>query len=91
MHSKSDNIEIMMVSKTDEIIEELFESLLKRSQEGLEKSMKGNEFIFDSIDVLYYNLNKTSLDRGGSDIDSPKWLKNKKTTNNPKNNDDKCF
>ena len=91
MHSKSDNIEIMMVSKTDEIIEELFESLLKRSQEGLEKSMKGNEFIFDSIDILYYNLNKISLDRGGSDIDSPKWLKNKKTTNNPKNNDDKCF
>ena len=72
MHSKSDNIEIMMVSKTDEIIEELFESLLKRSQEGLEKSMKGNEFIFDSIDILYYNLNKISLDRGGSDIDSPK-------------------
>ena len=72
MHSKSDNIEIIMVSKTDEIIEELFESLLKRSQEGLEESMKGNEFIFDSTDILYYNLNKISLDRGGSDIDSPK-------------------
>ena len=24
-------------------------------------------------------------------IDSPKWLKNKKTTINPKNKDDKCF
>ena len=32
-----------------------------------------------------------SLSRGGSYIDSPKWLKNKKTTINPKNNDDKCF
>ena len=32
------------------------------------------------------------LIRGGSYIDSPKWLKNKKTTVNPKNNDnDKCF
>ena len=30
MHSKSDNIEIMMNSETDEIIEELFESLLQR-------------------------------------------------------------
>ena len=24
-------------------------------------------------------------------IDSPEWLKNKKATINPKNNDDKCF
>ena len=40
MHSKSDNIEIMMGSQTDEIIEELFESLLQRYQEVLEESMK---------------------------------------------------
>ena len=42
MHRKSDNIEIMMGSETDEIIEELFESLLKRYQEGLEESMRGS-------------------------------------------------
>ena len=36
-------------------------------------------------------LNKGSLSRGGSYIDSPKWLKNKKATVTPKNNDDKCF
>ena len=40
---------------------------------------------------MYYNLNKVSLSRGGSYTDSPKWLKNKKATINPKNNDDKCF
>ena len=40
---------------------------------------------------MYYNLNKVSLSRGGSYIDSPKWLKNKKAPINPKNNDDKCF
>ena len=40
---------------------------------------------------MYYNLNTVSLSRGGSCIDSPKWLKNKKATINPKNNDDKCF
>ena len=91
MHSKNDNIEIMMGSETDEIIEELFESLLQRYHEGLEESMKGSEFIFDSIDVLYYNLNKISLIRGGSYIDSPEWLWNKKATLNPKNNDDECL
>ena len=91
MHAKSDNIEIMMRSETNEIIEELFKSLLQRYQEGLEESMRGSEFIFDSVDALYYNLNKVSLSRGGSYIDSPKWLKNKKATINPKNNDNKCF
>ena len=53
--------------------------------------MRGSQFVYDSVDVLYYNLNKVSLSRGGSYIDSPKWLKNKKATINPKNNDDKCF
>ena len=53
--------------------------------------MKESEFIFDSVDILYYNLNKIILNRGGSYIDSLKWLKNKKGTINPKNNDDKCF
>ena len=53
--------------------------------------MKENEFIFDSVDGLYYGLNKISLSRGGSYIDSPEWLKNKKATINPKSNDDKCF
>ena len=81
MHTKSNNMEIMMGSETDEIIEELFESFLQNYQEGLE----------DSADALYYNLNKVSLSRGRSYIDSPKWLKNKKVTINPKNSDDKCF
>ena len=40
---------------------------------------------------MYYNLNKVGLSRGGSYIVSPKWLKIKKATINPKNNDDKSF
>ena len=91
MHAKSSNVEIMMGSETDEIIEELLKSFLQKCQEGLEESMRVIEFIFDSVDLFYYNFNKTSLSRGGSYIDSPKWLKTKKATINPKNNDDKCF
>ena len=53
--------------------------------------MRGSEFVYDSVDALYYNLNKVSLNRGGSCIDSPKWLKNKKATITPKDNDDRCF
>ena len=53
--------------------------------------MRDSEFVFDNVDSLCYKLHKISLNRGGSYIDSPKWLKNKKATINPKNNDDKCF
>ena len=91
MHTKSNNVEIMMGSETDEIIEDLFESFLQEYQKRLEESMRGSEFAYDSVDVLYYNLNKVSLSRGRSYIDSTKWLKNKKATINPKNKDDKCF
>ena len=40
---------------------------------------------------MYYDFNKISINRGGSYIDSPKWLKDKKATINPINNDDKYF
>ena len=40
---------------------------------------------------MYYDFNKISISRGGSYIDSPKWLKNKKSIIDPKNNDYKCF
>ena len=91
MHTKSDNIEIMMGNETDEIIEKLFKSLLQKYQDGLEESMRGSKFIRDSVDLLYYHPQKIGLKRGGSYIDSPEWLKNKKATINPKNNDDNCF
>ena len=91
MHSKSNNVEIMMGSETDEIIEELLKSFLQKYQEKLEQSMRGSEFIYYSVYALYHNLNKVSLSGGGSYIDPPKWPENKKSTINPKNNDDKCF
>ena len=54
--------------------------------------MRGGEFIFDSAELLYYNLQKASLNRkGSSDIDSPEWLKIKNATINTKSNDDNCF
>ena len=91
MHTKSNNIEIMNGTETNDIIKELFESFLRRYQEGLETKMKGSEFIFESVDLLYYSLHKISLNRGGSYIDSPSWIKNKKATINPQNKNNECF
>ena len=67
-----------MGNETDEIIEEPFESLLQKYKEGLEGTMRGSNFVFDSIDLQHYNLHKISLSRGGPCIDSPKWLKIKR-------------
>ena len=92
MHTKSDNIEIMIGSDTNGVPEDIFKSLLQRYQENLEEKMRGSEFGFDGVNALYYDFNNISLDRGGSYIDSSKWIKNKKATINPKNKKDyKCF
>ena len=71
MHTKSNNIEITIGSDTDEVIENLFRSLLQRYQENLEEKMRGSEFVFDGVNLLHYDLNKISLNRGGSYIKSP--------------------
>ena len=91
MYTRSDNIEIMFGGNNDDIIEQLFKSLLTKYEENLQNKMGRSEFEFDGVNFLYYDFNKTSINRGGSYIDSPKLLKNKKSTINPKNNDDKCF
>ena len=91
MHTRIVNEEFMNGSDTDEIIKDLFKSLLQRYQENLQEKMRGSDFAFDGVNFLYYDFNKISVSRGGSYMDSPKWLKNKKSTINPENNDYKCF
>ena len=61
LRSKSDNIEVMIGDETDEIIDEFYESFSQNYQKDLEESLRGSEFIFDSVDLLYYNLQITSL------------------------------
>ena len=87
----SDNVEIIFGDDNDDIIEQFFQSLLQKYEENLQNKMKGSDFEFDGVNFLYYEFNKTSINRGGSYIDSPKWLKDKKSIINPKNNDNKCF
>ena len=76
------------------IIEEPLESFLQKYQKGLEEKMRGNDFFFFFfffVLVLHYHLEKINLNRGGSYIDSPKWLKTKKATVIFKNNCSTCF
>ena len=83
-------MEIMMGNETDEIIErKKIESLLQNYKKDLKEPLRGSEFVRDSIDLLHYNLQTIGLKRGGSYIDSPECLKNKKAKINPENNN--CF
>ena len=53
--------------------------------------MKGSDFIFNGINYLYYDLNRITISKGGSNIESHKWLKDRKCIINQKNTDNKCF
>ena len=88
MHSKNENIEIMVNDEADEVIKELFDSLKNRY--NLE-SMKVSEFVFNYVHLLYYKCHKINANHGGSDIHSSHWIKNKKATINSINKKDICF
>ena len=75
----------MINDKADVIDEKHFELLLDRYQNKLEKLMKGSEFFFNYVHILYYKCDKINPNHGGSYIDSPNCIKNKKTTITPIN------
>ena len=77
MHSKSDKIEIMINNEADEIIGELNRY---QYQNNLE-SMKGSNSVFDYVFLLSCKCIKINPNHGGSKIDSPDWIKNKKGNN----------
>ena len=86
-NSKSDKIEILINNEADKVINELSDSLKNKYQNNLE-SMKGSEIVFDYVHLLYYECHKINPNCGGSDINSPIWIKtttiisiNKKITN----------
>ena len=60
----SDNKEILINDKADEVFEELFESLLNKYQNNLEKSIKDGDFLFDYVDLLCYKCHKVNLNCG---------------------------
>ena len=45
--------------------------------------MKGSEFVFEYVHLLYYKCHKIDQNRGGSYVGSPDWIKIKKSNNKP--------
>lgn len=58
VYSKNNNIEIISVNNTNEIIYEFFSSLLSRYQISSEESMKDGYFVFNDVNLLYCKWHK---------------------------------
>ena len=71
MHSNSDNIKFTHYDDANEVVNELCKSLRSKYQENLETSMKGSNFIFDSVQLMYCKCYKVNFVPGGPYIDSP--------------------
>ena len=67
MHSRSDNIKFTSYN----VVDELFESICSRYERNLETSMRGSDFIFYSVQLMYCKCHKVNFRRCGSYIDSP--------------------
>ena len=70
----SDNEEIRLGNKTDDIIKELFKSFLNNYQKEEITLRNGSGFVFKSVVLLSYTFHKISLKSGKSYIKSPEWI-----------------
>ena len=73
----SDNVSIIRGGDTDNIIRDTFSSVLRNCQEEL-KTIKGSDFVFESVELMDYKLHRVLLRRDESYVKSPEWLANKK-------------
>ena len=66
----SDNEEMMLGNETADVIKGLINSFLNNYQKEEIILRNGSNFVFESVDLLSYNIHKTSLKRGNSYIKS---------------------
>ena len=88
---ENSHVKVTSYNDANEVIDKHFESLRSRYQGNLKTSMRGSDFIFESVQLMYYKCHKVNFKREVLYIDSPDWIKKKKTTINPKNTDDRYF
>ena len=81
----------MLNDNANKVIIELLETLLSRSQISFETSLRGVDFIFESVQLLHRKCYKIKFKRGVHLLVLQAGYKIKKATINLKNTDDKCF
>ena len=86
IYSASKPVEIFMGTDTDDVIDRLFDTILQRFQQAIEKSNeRGSELTHESVVLLYYYFQKIDIRGAESYIKSPKWVAHKEATINPRN------
>ena len=82
MCKTSDSVKFRSYDDVSDVVNKLFESLLSRYRDNLGASIRGSDFVFDSVHLMHFKCHRVTFERGESYIDSPSWLKNKKATIN---------
>ena len=67
IHSANRNIKSTPYNK---VVNELFELHCSKCQDNLETSIRGSEFIFDSVQLMCYKCHEVNFKRNGLCIDS---------------------
>ena len=77
-----------MGSDIDEIVKNLYDSLIHKYEELMEYSTKNSGFNLEGVELMNYDINKITINRVGSHTEYSEWLKSKKCTINPQNKND---
>ena len=90
MTSKSDNADIMTYDNANEVIIEIFESVLFKIN-SFRNINEREKFYFQFPLLWYYKCYKISFKCVGSYTESLHWMEDTKAAINPKTKNDKCF
>ena len=60
LYSKSDNVNILHVVDSIGVINEIFDTFLKRYRDGLESKMTCSSYFFQKVDSLEYHFHKVT-------------------------------
>ena len=85
--TKGEPVETFMGINTNDVIYRyIFNTLLQRFQHAQDTSNdRGNEFILDSVELLYCHFQRVDIRRAETYIMFPDWKASKKANNKPKN------
>ena len=65
MHSKSDNIEIVINDITNKVMKNFLNHFLIDIKLDWKHSKRGSDFIFDCVHLLYYKFHKINFKQSG--------------------------
>ena len=71
LYVKTKIVEVMMGSNTNEIVKELSESIIRKYQELMEYSTKNSGLILEDVELMNYDINRITINRGGSYTEYP--------------------